>query len=93
MERIGIRELNQHTSRYIARVKAGETIEVTEHGQLVARLVPAQRGTSRLDQLIAEGRVRPATRDPASLPPLTREVDDGLNVAELLAADRENERF
>lgn len=48
-KRIGIRELNKHTSRYIARVKAGETIEVTEHGRLVARLVPAPRGPSKLD--------------------------------------------
>ena len=88
MERIGIRELNQHTSRYIARVKAGETIEVTEHGRLVARLVPAPRGTSKLDQLIAEGRVQPATRDLESLP---LPVDDGadVNVAEMIAAERE----
>lgn len=91
MERIGIRELNQHTSRYIARVKAGETIEVTEHGRLVARLVPAPRGTSKLEQLIAEGRVRPATRDLRSLPPPGEH--DGLNVAEWLAADREDERY
>lgn len=38
--RAGIRELRQYLSRYIDRVKAGETIEVTEHGRLVAALVP-----------------------------------------------------
>ena len=88
MERIGIRELNQHTSRYITRVKAGETIEVTEHGRLVAKLVPASRDASKLDQLIAEGRVRSATRDLGSLPP---PLDDGadVNVAEMIAAERE----
>lgn len=88
MERIGIRELNQYTSRYIARVKAGETIEVTEHGQLVARLVPAPRGRSKLDQLIAEGRVRPATRDPSSLPPPVEDGSD-VNLGDMIAAERE----
>ena len=38
--RIGVRELNQHTSRYIGEVKDGETVEVTDHGHLVALLVP-----------------------------------------------------
>lgn len=38
--RAGIRELRQNLSRYVERVKAGETIEVTEHGRLVAALVP-----------------------------------------------------
>ena len=28
MERIGVRELRQHASRYLDRVKAGESIEV-----------------------------------------------------------------
>ena len=40
MERIGVRELRQHASRYLARVRAGETIEVTDRGRAVARLVP-----------------------------------------------------
>ncbi len=93
MQRIGIRELNQHTSRYIARVKAGETIEVTEHGRLVARLVPAPRGTSKLEQLIAEGRVRPPTVELSALALPPPGEHDGVNVAEWLAADREDERF
>ena len=39
--RAGIHELRQNLSRYVERVKAGETIEVTEHGRgLVAALVP-----------------------------------------------------
>lgn len=44
MTRIGVRELNQHTSRYIGKVKDGETVEVTEHGHLVPpRSFPARR--------------------------------------------------
>ena len=74
--RVGVRELRQNLSVYLDRVKAGETLEVTEHGQPVARLgprPPEQR--SILDQLIAEGKATPATHDhrltpmPLPLPP------------------------
>ena len=40
MERIGVRELRQHASRYLARVAAGESLEVTDRGTPVAHLVP-----------------------------------------------------
>lgn len=62
MIRIGVRELRQHASRYLARVKAGETIEVTERGQLVALLTPPSPAMTARDRLIAEGRLIPATR-------------------------------
>ena len=55
MERIGVRELRQHASRYLDRVKAGETVEVTERGELVALLVPPTPGTSARERLIAAG--------------------------------------
>lgn len=60
MERIGIRELRQHASRWIDRARAGESIEVTDRDELVAFLVPAQRQDSTRDRLIAEGRLVPA---------------------------------
>lgn len=40
MDRIGVRELRQHASRYLDRVAAGELIEITDRGRPVARLVP-----------------------------------------------------
>jgi prevent-host-death family protein len=61
MERIGVRELRQHASRYLVRVKAGETVEVTVRGQLVALLVPPGPATSAREQLIASGRLIPAS--------------------------------
>ena len=39
-----MRELRQNLSRYLDRVKDGESLEVTEHGRLVARLSPASQG-------------------------------------------------
>jgi prevent-host-death family protein len=90
--RIGVRELNQHTSKYIAMVKDGETIEVTERGRLVARLVPAPRTGTILDDLVAAGRVTPATTSWHELPaPL--DPKDGINVADELVATREEERY
>ncbi len=61
MERIGVRELRQHASRYLDKVKAGETVEVTERGQLVALLVPPAPGLTARDRLIASGRLMPAS--------------------------------
>jgi prevent-host-death family protein len=64
MERIGVRELRQHASRYLARVRAGETIEVTDRGRPVARLVPVPERTRTLQDLIDAGIVIPAEREP-----------------------------
>jgi prevent-host-death family protein len=55
--RVGVRELRQNLSVYLDRVKAGETLEVTEHGHPVARLGPNPPvRLSMLDQMIADGR-------------------------------------
>ena len=37
---VGVRELRQDASAILRRVKAGEVVEVTEHGNPIARLVP-----------------------------------------------------
>jgi prevent-host-death family protein len=37
---VGIRELKTNLSRYLARVRAGETLIVTDHGEPIARLEP-----------------------------------------------------
>ncbi len=38
----GVRELRQDASKLLARVKAGETIEITEHGKPIALLTPVR---------------------------------------------------
>ncbi len=55
MQRIGVRELRQHASRYLALVARGERIEVTDRGKPIAMLVPL-RG-DRWEDLIASGRI------------------------------------
>jgi prevent-host-death family protein len=65
---VGMRELSQRTAKIIALVRAGETVEVTDRGKVVAHIVPAV--ADRYTQLIAAGVIRPARRpfDLADLP-------------------------
>jgi prevent-host-death family protein len=60
MERVGVRELKQNASAVLRRVEAGESLEVTARGRPVARLVPIA-ARDRIEQLIAEGRIIPAS--------------------------------
>lgn len=54
-----MRELRDHLSRYLAQVRDGSEIVVTERGRAIARVVPVT-GERTLDALIAEGVVTPA---------------------------------
>lgn len=40
MTTVGVRELSHHTSRYLARVKAGHALEITERGRVIATILP-----------------------------------------------------
>jgi prevent-host-death family protein len=57
---IGIRELRQHASVYVDLAEKGYTVDITNRGRLVARLVPAREAGSPLERLIAAGIVEPA---------------------------------
>jgi prevent-host-death family protein len=65
----GVAELKASLSRYLARVKAGQEVLVTDHGRPVAKLVPvaeAEAGSRRAslirDGLLlpGRGRIRPS---------------------------------
>ena len=58
--RIGIRELRQHASVYVDLAEKGYTVDITNRGRLVARLVPVAEAGSPLERLIAAGIVEPA---------------------------------
>jgi prevent-host-death family protein len=61
---VGLRELRHNTSEVLARVRHGETIDVTEYGRLIARIVPVEDRTPTpiMAQLVESGRARLATR-------------------------------
>lgn len=59
---VGIRDLRDHLSAYLERVKAGEVITVTEHGRPIARLVRDEPPSAHLLELAAQGRVTLATK-------------------------------
>ena len=81
---MGIRELRDGLSRHLAEVKRGHPLTVTEHGRVIARIVPSGAPTP-LERLIAEGRIRPARKARRASPdPLPA---DG-SVSELVAEQR-----
>lgn len=59
MQRIGVRELRQHASRYLALVARGERVEVTDRGRPIAMLVPLPG--QPWDDLLASGRMAQPT--------------------------------
>jgi prevent-host-death family protein len=74
MDRIGVRELRQNASRYLDRVRAGETIEVSDRGELVALLIPPTPAMTARDRMIRDGQLIPAERpfyfpEPIAAPP------------------------
>jgi prevent-host-death family protein len=91
MERVGVRELRQHASRYLEQVKAGETVEVTERGQLIALLVPPGPAATARERLVASGQLIPATR-PFRLPVRVRSRSEKSDTGQVLEELRQ-ERF
>ena len=89
MERIGVRELRQHASRWLARVAAGESLEVTDRGRPIAVLIPVP-SEEGLDALVAVGRARPGDGRLTDLGPplpLPRGAPAPSEVLERLRAD------
>ena len=90
MSQVPVRELNQDTAGVLARVKAGEDVEITERGTVIARIVPAQ--PSPVAVLIASGKLRPATVSgpmPRPLGPVRHDLEAG----QLLRQLRDDERY
>lgn len=63
MRTLGIRELKKHLSEVLRDVQAGETIEVTNRGDVIALVIPARQSRTaseihtslaELDRLAAE---------------------------------------
>jgi antitoxin (DNA-binding transcriptional repressor) of toxin-antitoxin stability system len=81
---VGIRALRDALSRCLTEVRGGHVITVTDHGRVIARILPAGEPTA-LERLIAEGRVRPGKRRKRLAP---RPVDAAGTVSDLVAEQR-----
>jgi len=56
MAEIGVRELRQHASRVLARVRRGEIITVTDRGRPIARISPEPE--AEWDAMVGSGAIR-----------------------------------
>jgi len=92
VKRIGVRELNQQTSLVMARVKKGESIEITERGRVIAKLEPVRTLPEPLATLVAQGKVIPPTSFGPLPVPLKRKRG-GMSATEALLKMREEERY
>ena len=91
MRTIGIRELRQHASRYLREVERGDTIEVTDRGRPIARLVPLS-SDGGFEELAATGRLDLAIGDALELGPPLQPAPGKPLPGEELADIRSDER-
>jgi prevent-host-death family protein len=91
MTTVGIRELRNNLSRYLAAVRKGEEVLVTDRGKPVARIVkePSAKSPDReaLRRLAARGLVRLPTRERTRDVPLPLELP-GKPLSEIIIEDR-----
>ena len=91
METIGLRELNQNPSRAVARVRAGESLLVTDRGKPILRMVPEVEAPGTLSRLVAEGTATAPSEYgmPEPIPDLAPALD---SLTDVLLADRQRGR-
>ena len=97
MSKVGIRELKNRLSVYVRRAQKGETVAITDRGEVVAELVPACRdegALSGLNELARRGELTPAIspmpRRRDAIYPAMRTALRDISAAELLDAERDD---
>lgn len=86
MDSIGVRELRQHASRWLARVAAGESFTITDRGRPVACLTPI--AGSVWERLTATGAVLRAENSLRTAALVAHDSERSLS--DLLYVDRDN---
>ena len=85
---VGVRKLKEHLSEYLRLVKMGEAIVITDHGQPVGRIVPAERPLeARLGAMIEAGALAWSGQKLEPMVPVAQ-VQADHSVAGLLIEDR-----
>ena len=91
-DRVGLRELGQNVSRVMERIKKGESLVVTEHGNPIARLEP-YKARSRLDDMIADGDAIPAEISVEELLATHVPIESDIRLSDVLREMRDEERW
>lgn len=89
MTSVRLQELKNNLSRYLASVRNGEVVVVTEHGRPIARIEPVNGSTGRkpLEELAAKGLIRLPTRPRDTDVPAPLKVG-GKPLSEMVIEDR-----
>jgi prevent-host-death family protein len=87
--RVGTRELKTHLSKYLRRVKAGETIIVTERGKVIGQIAPVSQSLEeRMKALVNAGLAQWDGKKLVSHQPLI--VNQGpRQISDLVSEDRD----
>ena len=95
METIGVRELRRYASRWLARVRAGESFMVTDRGRPIARLSPVEAAVG-YEALVSQGKIAPGSGRKLSdlLKTMDTDIppDEGPSVTKALLDLRTDER-
>ena len=96
MQTVGLRELKNHLSQYIRRVRDGQPVIVTDRGQVVAELRPPGQipAGTKIDpavaRLVNRGLLVPGARNNAHVYPRQPRLLRSRTAASLLDAERGN---
>ncbi|MBO0835786.1 MAG: type II toxin-antitoxin system prevent-host-death family antitoxin [Actinobacteria bacterium] len=96
MNSVTVSELNRQTAKVLERVKAGESLEISEYGRPVARIMPAApaTGNALLDRLVSQGRAIPAVNlGPIPPTPPRDDRDKSVSLSTALGDSRDDERY
>jgi prevent-host-death family protein len=92
MHKVGSRKLKNRLGHYLARVRRGESLVVTDRGEPVARVIPAGAQASAADTVeailqaeAASGRIRLAKRSLAAFTPVKAK---GKSASQIILEDR-----
>ncbi|MBI3429740.1 MAG: type II toxin-antitoxin system Phd/YefM family antitoxin [Actinobacteria bacterium] len=89
MKKVGVRELRQNASGVLREVKAGASVEITEHGRPVARIIPI--AASGWEDLFAAGFALPSTAKNWRPSKKRIKIKGGKNSLQILLEMREEE--
>jgi prevent-host-death family protein len=89
VENAGIREVKKSLSRYIRKVKMGETITITERGVPVAKLSPVHlKVPEEAYKMVDEGIAFWQGSRPGQIKPVRKRVVEGKDLSDLVSEDR-----